>query len=68
MRCDCCNRNLSDYESTLKSLMTGEFLNTCMRCLQDTGIEFIGNSKNSNDLVDEDDEDFDWDVMESEDD
>ncbi len=64
MRCQCCNRNLSDYESTLKSVSTGDFLDTCLRCLEDTGIEFVGNSRNSNDFVDEEEFDDVWDDME----
>lgn len=42
MRCSCCNRNLNDYESTLKSASTGEYLDTCMSCLDDLGIDTIG--------------------------
>ena len=38
MRCYCCNRNLSDYESTLKHPVTGEYLDTCSKCLQDIPI------------------------------
>jgi hypothetical protein len=33
MRCDCCNRLLSDYEATLRHAVTNEFMNTCNRCL-----------------------------------
>jgi len=42
MRCDCCQRNLNDYESTLKSATTGEYLNTCGKCLDGLNIETIG--------------------------
>lgn len=42
MRCDCCNRNLNDYESTLKSATIGEYLNTCVSCLDGLGIEYEG--------------------------
>lgn len=42
MRCQCCNRALNDYESTLKSASTGEYLDTCMSCLDDLGIDTIG--------------------------
>ena len=33
MRCSCCNRNLSDYESVLKHPVTGDYLDTCNKCL-----------------------------------
>ncbi len=33
MRCRCCDNNLSDYESTLRSETTGEYLDTCLNCL-----------------------------------
>ena len=42
MRCDCCNAALSDYESTLKHGITGEYMNTCMKCLQGLNIPTVG--------------------------
>lgn len=42
MRCDCCNRRLNDYEATLKSKEFGVYMNTCVSCLQDLGIETVG--------------------------
>jgi hypothetical protein len=42
MRCVCCNRNLNDYESTLRHAETREFLDTCLKCLEGTGIPTIG--------------------------
>lgn len=39
MRCQCCNRNLNNFESTLKSALTGDYLDMCKRCLKDSGIE-----------------------------
>mgnify|MGYP001384128313 CR=1 FL=1 len=42
MRCDCCNILLSDYEATLKSAQTNEFLNTCLKCLEGLNIDTIG--------------------------
>lgn len=38
MRCYCCNKNLSDFESRLKHPITNEYLDICTRCLPDTGI------------------------------
>lgn len=35
MRCSCCNRKLSDYETTLKHAVTGEYLDTCLDCLSE---------------------------------
>lgn len=35
MRCTCCNKRLSDYETTLKHAVTGEYLDTCTDCLSD---------------------------------
>jgi hypothetical protein len=32
MRCYCCNRALSDYEATRKSVTTGNFLDMCNKC------------------------------------
>ena len=32
MRCICCNKNLSDYESTRKSVKTGVYLDLCRKC------------------------------------
>jgi hypothetical protein len=33
MRCVMCNTRLSDKESTLKHPVTGDYLDTCFRCL-----------------------------------
>jgi hypothetical protein len=32
MRCYCCNKALSDYEATRKSVSTGDFLDMCNKC------------------------------------
>jgi hypothetical protein len=45
MRCCCCNRNLSDYESTLKHPVTGTYLDMCKRCIPETGIKPVEPSK-----------------------
>lgn len=42
MRCTCCNKNLNDYETTLRKAETGEFLDTCLKCLDGLGINTIG--------------------------
>lgn len=41
MRCQCCNKNLSDYESTLRHPNTNEFLDVCVVCLKDIPIDPI---------------------------
>lgn len=35
MRCGCCNKRLSDYETTLKHGVTGAYLDTCLDCLSE---------------------------------
>lgn len=42
MRCYCCNRNLNDYESTLRHAESLEFIDTCMSCLDGLDIPVIG--------------------------
>jgi hypothetical protein len=32
MRCRCCDKNLSDFESTRKHITTGEYLDMCNKC------------------------------------
>ena len=32
MRCGCCDKLLSDFESTRKSVSTGEYLDICNKC------------------------------------
>jgi hypothetical protein len=44
MRCQCCNRNLSNYESTLRHPETNEYLDICMKCLADIPITPISNN------------------------
>lgn len=56
MRCDCCNRNLSDYEATLRHAVTNEFMNTCMKCLDGLEIPVRGRPDlNPFESVDDDD-------------
>ena len=44
MRCTCCNRNLNDFESTLKHAETGAYLDICLKCLEDLNIPTQGRS------------------------
>jgi hypothetical protein len=57
MRCICCNKNLSDYESTLRHPTTNDFLDCCKKCLQDIPITPTegGVSENTQYYDDEDD-------------
>jgi hypothetical protein len=64
MRCYCCDRNLNNYESTLRSAQTGKFLDMCKSCLKDTGIEVLSNKHNADEALPED-EHF-WDMEEVE--
>ena len=38
MRCYACDAELTDYEATLKSLVTEEYLDLCSHCLSETEI------------------------------
>lgn len=33
MRCSCCDRLLNDFEATRKSKSTGQYLDTCNKCM-----------------------------------
>lgn len=57
MRCDCCNRNLSDYEATLRHAVTNEFMNTCQKCLD--GLDIPVRGRPDLNPFDEVDDDFD---------
>ena len=60
MRCYCCNRNLSDYESTLRHPETGEFLDTCRKCLSDIPIEPLeGKCPENSSYYDETEDEYD---------
>lgn len=59
MRCQCCNRNLSDYESCLKHPTTGEYLDICTTCLQDIPIEPVEPINHTNNVGYIEDDDFD---------
>lgn len=43
MRCFCCDKILSDYERTLKNVQTGDYEDTCLKCLQGLNIKYRGN-------------------------
>jgi hypothetical protein len=51
MRCGCCNKRLSDYESTLKHAETGHYLDTCMDCLSEIAYDVPVLVKDRKDLI-----------------
>ena len=51
MRCSCCNKRLSDYETTLKHAVTGEYLDTCLDCLSDIALDVPMPVKARKDLI-----------------
>jgi hypothetical protein len=51
MRCTCCNKRLSDYESTLKHAETGAYLDTCMDCLSEIAYDVPMLVKDRKDLI-----------------
>ena len=55
MRCQCCNRSLSDYESCLRHPTTLEYLDICCKCLEDIPIEPIEPATKVDDVGYEDD-------------
>lgn len=45
MKCQCCNRTLNDYESTVRLKSTGDFADTCNSCRSEIGNSlYIGRS------------------------
>lgn len=62
MRCDCCQTILTDYESSIKGTYSGEYLNTCIKCLKEADISYYGNksllksTKETTEDFEEDDE------------
>jgi hypothetical protein len=45
MHCDCCDKILTDYEATLCYVSTGDFVNTCLKCLDGLNIQVKGNNR-----------------------
>ena len=59
-RCICCNKNLSDKESTRKGVNTGEYLDMCDGCFSTVEDEFPyieGHGKGPNGVEEYDDGD-----------
>lgn len=51
MRCSCCDRKLSDYETTLKHAVTGAYLDTCIDCLSEIASDVPMPVKGRKDLI-----------------
>ena len=54
MRCICCDKILSDFEATRKSINTEEYLDMCNKCYATVSDQLL--SYERNDLYDEADE------------
>lgn len=55
MRCICCNRALSDYEATRRSVNTGDFIDMCNKCYGSIASDVLAYERQ--DLRHEDEED-----------
>lgn len=42
MKCFCCDNFLNRVENSLRNKFTGEYEQTCLKCLDGLGIEVIG--------------------------
>ena len=51
MRCCSCNENLNDYESTLRSRSTGQYLDMCRKCLKGLNINTMPNTNDPDEAV-----------------
>lgn len=56
MRCYCCDKILSDFESTRKSVNTGEYLDMCNKCYSTIKDEL--NAEERYDLFDGDEDEL----------
>jgi len=55
MRCRCCDKKLSDFEATRKSINTNEYLDMCNKCYNTISNQVL--SYERYDLYDDEDED-----------
>ena len=58
MRCYCCNKALSDYEATRKSVTTGNFLDMCNKCYGSVSGDILAMERTDLRHEDVDDEEF----------
>jgi hypothetical protein len=64
MRCHCCNKMLSDFEATRKSVHTNEYLDMCNKCYATISDDLLTYERT--DLYDED-EDYEEDFLSADD-
>ena len=48
MRCQSCDKNLSDYECSLRNAIDNTYVDMCCECITESGIKVRGNTKLSN--------------------
>ena len=63
MKCECCDRRLSNKESVTKWVSTGGYTDTCFKCLKEIGVPYISREdvpedEEADDLEDIIDEEF----------
>lgn len=61
MRCQACNRALTDFESTRKSATTGEYLDLCNQCFGEISSEIDALEREDLREQDEAAEEYDYD-------
>jgi hypothetical protein len=59
MRCYCCNRALSDYEATRRSVTTGNFLDMCNKCYGSISSDVLSYERQDLRHEDEENENYD---------
>ena len=64
MRCQCCDKNLNDFESTRKSASTGEYLDMCNKCYSSISDDLL--SVERYDLYDGNEDDYEEDEYDEE--
>lgn len=57
MRCLACDRELTDYETTKRSIFSGDYVQLCQWCLADTDCIALGNPAL---MTDADDDTLQW--------
>lgn len=60
MRCQACDRNLTDFESTRKHSETGMYLDLCNSCYHEIQTDVESVTEERIDLMHEDDIEIDW--------
>jgi len=63
IRCYCCDKLLTDYETSLVNLQTGDYEDTCLKCLRGLSIKVKGNP----DLLRKNEEKDDFDLPQDDD-